>query len=326
MNERPESAPEIAAVLPRLEDAAIDAGRAPYAGLYGALAAELSKLPDAAAALNSLGAVTFATPEFKSFVRRTRVSCGARGLADESAYHAAAEELGRLKAAFPFTPRWVRFAADKGDDALIPEDEDAAYAYLAAKVPVTRAQFDSLVAHETLNALTVANLTEEAIRNIVKPALLSAVAGKITYSELVRRLKGQPFGVPGRLSPELHMETVYRTNVAAAYNFGRVEYGFNPELAADLPGGQLMVVLDERTSDICRLLYGRYVPRDLIISGRFVPPFHFSCRTAFAWVNALDWRRVAANRIMQPNHWETVDESKRALDGFGYFRSVLWAA
>jgi len=319
----PETAPEVASIAPKLEAEVFAKGAVPYASLYASLAEQLARL-DPGTAFHSLDALSFQTPGFRKFIHSLRLSCDVHGLAGEADYQRAKLRESEYRRRLPFPPSFIRFDSEPPDDELTWDNDDDAYAYLATKVPVNRDQFNALSGQESLNALTVAHLAEQAIRSIVKPALLRVLAGELTYEGFLEQVKDLQFGVPGRLSPELHKEIVYRTNVMTAYNFGRIEYGLDPSLADFLPGGQLMVVLDERTSDICRPLYGRYVSREDIVNGRFAPPFHYSCRTTFVWVNRRDWDRLQANRILPANYWTQAPDEARILDNFGYFKSVLW--
>ena len=340
-----------AKILVPLEDAAIAQGRAPYASLYKELAKQLKPL-SAAQALSALPYTGFVTPAFTDFQAKLRLSAAVRGLADEHAFQQGSEKFRKLSKTLPFKPRFISYS-DPATGYRLPatgyrlpatafskkpqSDEDAellltiaaAWAWLKRrKIPgLEEANFTLLEAYEEAQAALAATAAEQAIRNIVAPLLAECVAGERSYEGLLAQLSSpdKVWGIPGKLTPQAHMDIAYRTATATAYNHARVDYGMNPQLAAGLPGGQLLVTMDERTSDICRPLAGLYVPRELILTGLFVPPFHFNCRTAFAWVSALDWPDDPAQYI-SPYYWSGTEPKATIQEGFGRFVSALWAA
>jgi hypothetical protein len=314
-------APHAQVVIP-IENAAMKQGKDAYASLYEKLAAEMKPLGPQLA-LEMLPTMDFATPKFTNFAKRIRLSSKVHGLADEDAFHAGVSRFSRLSARLPFRPSFVRYSAQSSDDEALFATEDAAYAWLASKMPVTRSVFDRLALHEAAQALTVAGLTEEAIRNIVQPALMKVLAGEMDFQGFLSAMKNEPFGIGGLLSPQAHMETVYRTNIMAAYNHGHVEYGASLENSDIFPGAEIYVVVDERTSDICRPLAGMRVPREMVLSGRFCPPFHYNCRTTIVWVISNYWQMN--NKTLTAGYWEAAPEAHRILPGFGYFTTALAA-
>lgn len=323
MTPQPEAvAPHAQVVIP-IEAEANKQGAGAYASLYENLAKQLKPLgPEAA--LAALPSLNFATDEYIAFTARYRLASKVHGLADENAFHEGMARFSRLSSKLKFKPNFVRFSAQSEDDEALFHDEDAAFLWLSARMPVTRDMFDKLALHEASRAITVAGLTEAAIREIVLPSLLRVIAGEMDFQGFLSAMKNvEGFGVPGRLSPEAHREIVYRTNVMSAYNHGHVEYGASLDNAALFPGAEIYVVVDERTSDICRPLANVRVTREMVLSGPYCPPFHYSCRTTIVWVIADYWQMN--NKVLMPGYWEAAPEKNRILPGFGYFTSALAA-
>lgn len=323
MSPQPEAvAPHAQIVIP-IENQALAQGRDAYASLYENLAAKLEPLGPAGA-VSALPALDFATDEYIAFTARYRLSSKVHGLADENAFHDGMARFSRLSAKLPFKPNFVRFSAQSGDDEALFETADAAYLWLNSKMPVARSVFDQLALHEAAQALTVAGLTEAAIREMVQPALLKVLAGEMDFQGFLSAMKNvEGFGVPGFLSPEAHREIVYRTNVMSAYNHGHVEYGASLENSQLFPGAEIYVVVDERTSDICRPLARMRVTREMVLNGPYCPPFHYNCRTTIVWIIADYWQMN--NKVLMPGYWEAAPEKNRILPGFGYFTSALAA-
>jgi hypothetical protein len=335
-----------AKILVPLEEAAFSEGRAPYASLYKELGKQLKPL-GASQAYSALPYLQFITPQFTGFQAKLRLSSAVHALADEHAYQQGSEKFRRLSKTLPFKPNFIKVADDRwhgrpvcahkfraaGATTEKQDNEEAlllavaaAWLYLKKRnIPgLLKPNFDLLLAYEEAQSALAAVAVEETIRGIIAPLLAECLAGERSYDDLLASLISpeKVWGIPGKLSPQAHMEIAYRTATATAYTQARVDYGMNPELAAGLPGGQLLVTLDERTSDICRPLAGLYVPRELILSGRCVPPFHFNCRTVFVWVSVLDWN--AELPVMDGNYWASTGPKATIQPGFGRFSSALW--
>ena len=88
-----------------------------------------------------------------------------------------------------------------------------------------------------------------------------------------------------------HADTWARTETTRWYTLGRTRMA---EEAGDAVWGyEYVVILDDRTTDICRAFVGKRVAKDAI---REFPPFHWNCRTGVRaimaeWVTGKDPER-----------------------------------
>jgi len=307
----PETAHPRIRIVSSIELQALALYRDAYASLYVRLAEALRATGSITSALGLIDSVWIESRPFADAIASLRLSSNIHGFADEY------ETVSLSKGPAPF--------AESREPELIFEDEDAAYEYLRAKTPLTKAQFALLGAHAAADAITVTGLTQQTIRNLVKPALLDALNRGVGLDEFCTRLADQPFGVPGRLTPELHMEIVYRTNIMTAYNWAHLEAGMDPSVAAFYPGAYFLVILDKRTSTICRPLAGKYVSRFSVITGEWCPPFHYSCRTGIAWASPDEYdKAISGGNQLPEEYWQQAQQKVRKLTGFGTFRSRIW--
>lgn len=106
-----------------------------------------------------------------------------------------------------------------------------------------------------------------------------------------------------------YWETVYRTNVQTAYNAGRrMQFDRSPPAAL-----ALMVLEDERTSDICRPLAGLVLPYNHPFWDDHWPPFHFNCRTTVRGIYEDEVGRIPSENV--PMH--KLRKEFKPQSGFG---------
>lgn len=96
------------------------------------------------------------------------------------------------------------------------------------------------------------------------------------------------------------LENIARTESMHVYNAERLA---TMEQSEDVVGYRYDVLLDSRTSAICRAFAGQYVEKAEL---RYSPPFHFFCRTILRPVFA--WQRKPRQRL---------DSATAPMDGFG---------
>jgi SPP1 gp7 family putative phage head morphogenesis protein len=169
------------------------------------------------------------------------------------------------------------YAADAPAD-IPPIPFEEAVDFLRSKVPVTKAEWLALEPKLRFRAFTVAALTQADYIDTVKNLLADAVErgeGAAETWETVKRIRtlvndGNAFDLkPG------YWETVYRTNTQTAYNAGkRLQFDKAPPDSL-----RMLVVEDDRTTDICRPLDGLTLPYDDPFWDTHWPPLHFNCRS-----------------------------------------------
>lgn len=152
---------------------------------------------------------------------------------------------------------------------------DEALEFWRGKIPV--AAYDDLVGKTWLEArvlgFKVAGITEATVLQQLQNAVGDAVAGRTTVDEFVRDAQ-DTYGIGAR-----HAEIVIRTNVQTAYNWGHYQQLTDPDVLDAFPWWGFDVVLDGRTSDICRPLAGKAYRHDDPVWDSLYPPNHHQCRT-----------------------------------------------
>lgn len=159
------------------------------------------------------------------------------------------------------------------DEPLLNEEAIRA---LQRKVPVTEAEMKALEARYRSQAFTISKVTSADLIEYIKQDLAAHIAKGGTFTEwqsginklLIRR------GVGG-LDPR-YLRTVYRTNVASAYNLGRWEQTQRNAHLVELL--EYHAILDEKTRDDHRAMHGVKAPIDAPVWGEWYPPNGYNCR------------------------------------------------
>lgn len=120
----------------------------------------------------------------------------------------------------------------------------------------------------------VAHVEEAAVLASAKALITEALRRGYTYEEFRRGLSTimRDAGLP--VLAEGHIQTVYATNMATAYNAGR--YSEMDAVADILPNWSYWAV-NGGTAEICIELFGQVYPASDPIWNEFYPPNHFNC-------------------------------------------------
>jgi SPP1 gp7 family putative phage head morphogenesis protein len=106
-----------------------------------------------------------------------------------------------------------------------------------------------------------------------------------------------------------YWETVYRTNAQTAYNAGRrMQFDRVPPKAI-----ALMVLEDDRTSDICKPLAGLVLPYNHPFWENHWPPFHFNCRTTVRGIYEEEMAQVPVQNVPM----RQLRKNFKSQEGFG---------
>jgi len=160
------------------------------------------------------------------------------------------------------------------DSDYTPLPFDEAIRFLKARVSLTKAEWAALEPKLAFRAFTMAKLTQCDYIEAVRGRLVNALEKGEGFEQLWGDVKAIADTDGSTIKPG-YWETVYRTNVQTAYNAGRrMQFDRDPPSAL-----ALMVLDDERTSDICRPLAGLVLPYNHPFWEDHWPPFHFNCRT-----------------------------------------------
>jgi SPP1 gp7 family putative phage head morphogenesis protein len=157
-----------------------------------------------------------------------------------------------------------------------------AVGYLRGLTPMTREAFDELNAAAKTRAFTVSRVAAMDALQGTLDQLAQMIETGGTVREFADRIN-EVFDANGigALDP-WHMETIFRTDTAAAYGAGRWEQGTDPDLAGELAGWQYVAVMDDRTREEHADLDGQLFP---VGEGAEVfPPWDFNCRCDAIWL------------------------------------------
>lgn len=168
-----------------------------------------------------------------------------------------------------------------------------AIAWHKARTPVTEEAYASLEEAAKKRAFTVAGVAQTDLIASVQAALQSALEQGTTLDDFKAavgdKLKAEWVGTVA--SPASRLETIFRTNVQAAYNAGRHAEATDPDTLVMRPYWQFDAVSDGRTTPVCRACNGTVLPASDPWWRTHLPPLHFNCRSTF---HALTRRQAAA--------------------------------
>lgn len=166
--------------------------------------------------------------------------------------------------------------------------------WFRARVPMTERTFGKLSNRAQKKGFTVAGVTDLNVVKAVWKAIDAAIEKGETFENFQKRvgprLSRAWHGMEG--NPIARMETVFRNNVQAAYNAGRVRQLKDPDMLEALPFWRFVAILDSRTSTICRPLSDTVLQANAAWFRTRVPPLHHRCRSTIVGIS-----RRAADRI-----------------------------
>ncbi len=203
------------------------------------------------------------------------------------------------------SPEVMRAGVLAAQSALMPRFADAGIPDVPATPPDWYEWYEATCA-EALNRYLQSE--REDIMKLVR----QAVDEGWTMDRLAAEIKDEIW-----LAHYWKAERVARTEVMRLFNLGHVGRLYNEPLVV---GYQYAVVLDARTSLICRELAGRWVRKELLVR---VPPFHPHCRTLLLPVFVGEEQSLGGDTQVSP-----LEQQQRAKQ-FGVIpRQVLarWAA
>lgn len=192
---------------------------------------------------------------------------------------------------------------------------DEIIAIFEARKILERAEYDQLLVWARARAFTVAGKTKEEILDVIKPLVREGIyTGKnkewfVAQTETVLKAG--------------HAKTIFQTNFATAYNYGRADAVFDPGVRGIFAAASYYVVDDDRTTDICRALIGKIIPLSEMLHGQFVPPLHFNCRTVMVFLTHNQYGKVLAPDVFTYEKQLDMPESLKPQGDFGYYSPVL---
>ncbi|WP_304225435.1 phage minor head protein [Gracilinema caldarium] len=186
--------------------------------------------------------------------------------------------------------RGLRLADPTPEHTPIPFEE--AIKFLKARVSLTKAEWAALEPKLAFRAFTLAKLTQCDYIEAVRGRLVAALEKGEGFEQLWNDVKAIAESDGANIKPG-YWETVYRTNIQTSYNAGRrMQFDRSPPAAI-----ALMVLEDERTSDICRPLAGLVLPYEHPFWEDHWPPFHFNCRTTVRGIYEDEVGRIPSENV-----------------------------
>lgn len=175
------------------------------------------------------------------------------------------------------------------DIVLEPQPFEEAIKFFDNLVPITKEELAKTANVIKEEVFTIATEQKMELISGVKEALGKAIEEGISKQEFLAKLPElfDSMGVTP-LNP-FHAETVYRTNVNAAFNVGRHEVMTTPEALEERPFFRLDEVNDDRTRPESLLLDGSTYPASHPFWNSYWPPNHFNDR---AKVDSLSQKNV----------------------------------
>ncbi len=171
-----------------------------------------------------------------------------------------------------------------------PKAPAEALAWFAARVPFTRDERDKLAEEAKKRAFFVSNVAQLRLVSDVHKAITKAVAKGTTLQDFKASMGDKLAAAWGEERPAV-VETIFRTNVQAAYNAGRLEQFEDPLVKRFRPMRGWAVILDGRTTEfICRPLATVVVPAGSAFASSHIPPLHMNCRTGLMALSEEDAR------------------------------------
>ncbi len=203
----------------------------------------------------------------------------------------------------PNIPRITFYEYFDDDSGLrLPLIEKAAQR-LSERNILTREQFDSVDKYAREQAFTItADLETDAIESIRNLLVNDLEEGTslVTFEErLSNTIEGSKLG-------PAHVETIYRTNVQAAFRDGRESLANNPIVAEVFPYQQYYAVHDARArhdhTELEKLgLNGTGIyRRDDPVWEYFTPPWDFNCRCS---TTLLTVEAAASRGVQEAKRW-----------------------
>ena len=161
------------------------------------------------------------------------------------------------------------------------------------RVPMTDEQWEALEASAQERAFKVAGVAQAEILADVWDELDRAIEQGTTFEDfkdaIGEKLEGAWQGSVA--NPAWRMQTIFRTNVGAAYSAGRHRQITDPVVVKHRPFWRFIGVDDNRQTDICHARDGVTLPADDPWWDGNYPLLHFNCRSTILTLDEEDVER-----------------------------------
>lgn len=172
-----------------------------------------------------------------------------------------------------------------------------------AVTPELRALIEKILAEEgrsieqyRANLFTIAKIEQMRLLQVIQDSILKALKDGTAFSAWQKNADSYFTAAGYAVDDPWHLETVFRTNLFAAYNAGRYRQGMATE--AVLPYWQYKAVLDSRTRESHARMHNFIARKDDPVWDLWFPPNGFNCRCTV--VSITEDRAASEERGMPP--------------------------
>lgn len=154
---------------------------------------------------------------------------------------------------------------------------------------MSREEVDALVESERRRAFFVTRAASDTIRDHIHEQIRRAIAtGENGLRDFTRSVQSEEARLGFTESSRAYLETVYRTNVANAYNAGRFAAQTSPDVVAATGYWEYVTADDDRVRDEHAALHGKMWRIGDPEAERVYPPNGFQCRCSMVTVDRED--------------------------------------
>jgi len=202
------------------------------------------------------------------------------------------------------------------DEEIPPLPFEEAVSFMKSKIPMPKKEWNALEPKLRFRAFTVARLTQLDYIEAARGRLISAMEKGEGYASTWKDIKAIAAEDGALNFRPGYWENVYRTNTQTAYTAGKLmQFKDNPP-----PAWRLLIVDDDRTSDICRgLMRDGKQSLTMVSDHPFwetfgYPPYHFNCRTG---LQAVYQSEIGNETTVENPSMKSLRKEFTPMDGFG---------
>jgi SPP1 gp7 family putative phage head morphogenesis protein len=147
------------------------------------------------------------------------------------------------------------------------------------KIPIQR----KLLAEYSRQSFTITGVARDELLEGSKVIIRRGMIRGASYAEIQESLDRlfEPYygtAVDGKVAAGYRLHNIARTNIAEAYNSGRMNLYKHKDVVGFVKAFQYSAVLDDRTTEFCREWHGAIVKEGSVAASQIVPPNHYQCR------------------------------------------------
>lgn len=157
---------------------------------------------------------------------------------------------------------------------------DDIISFWKGKVPIQKALLEEYARQSfTIAGVTNNDLLGKAQTTIRRGLMRGATSKQIEFELSKLFLPYIGHGVDAAVLAPNRLHTIARTNIAEAFNSGRMNLFRHPEVRTFIRGYEYSAVMDDRTTEFCKEWHGKVMVEDDPLIGQIQPPNHYQCRS-----------------------------------------------